>query len=82
MSAPRNQCGACQLDFASVAAFDRHRVGVHAYTLTEGLRLDPPREDGRHCLSSHELRDLGFVLTERGLWQDAEKAAAARAHFG
>jgi hypothetical protein len=28
-----NNCRACGEDFSSVTAFDRHRVGGHAYTL-------------------------------------------------
>jgi hypothetical protein len=34
-----------------VSAFDNHRVGKHAYMHSEGLKLDPPVEDGRRCLS-------------------------------
>jgi hypothetical protein len=62
------ECGACALRFSSLRAFDSHRVGRHAYSSTEGLRFDPPREDGRRCLVAHELPDGGFVVNGTGLW--------------
>jgi hypothetical protein len=64
-----NVCGACGLDFGSVRAFDAHRVGVHAYTYPEGLRMTPPRDNGRRCLTSDELSALpGFARNARGRW--------------
>ena len=41
-----NICRSCGVDFSSVSAFDRHRVGRHVYTLSEGLRLNTTHEDG------------------------------------
>jgi hypothetical protein len=76
-----NLCRACDTDFASVAAFDAHRIGKHAYTITEGLRLDPPLEDGRRCLDADEFEEAGLALDGRGRWHLAEKAAATRAYF-
>ena len=64
----QNGCGACGLDFGSLGAFDAHRVGKHAYTSTEGLAMDPPREDGRRCLHVWELEAQGFALNARGLY--------------
>ena len=81
MSNPRNQCGACGLDFASVNAFDRHRVGVHAYTYSEGLKSDPMREDGRRCLTVDELAEIGLVPNARGLFHDPVKTAKAASSF-
>jgi hypothetical protein len=78
---PANWCATCGLDFASVRGFDRHRVGVHAFTLSEGLALDPPREDGRRCLDVVELAGLGFELDGRGRWRDAAEAERARVRF-
>ena len=70
-----NLCGACGLDFGSVGAFDAHRVGVHAYTFAQGAAMDPPRYDGRRCLSEHELADAldekgrpRFARNARGSW--------------
>ena len=63
-----NVCGACGEDFNGVRLFGAHRVGVHAYTISEGLRMDPPREDGRRCLHVHEMRDRGWRLNQRGRW--------------
>lgn len=64
-----NVCGACGLDFGSTSAFDKHRVGVHAYTLTQGLKMDPPREDGRHCLTTHELEAAGWAQDAHSRWR-------------
>jgi hypothetical protein len=63
-----NLCRGCGQDFGSVKAFDAHRVGVHAYTYTEGLAMDPPREDGRRCLSVEEMEAAQFVRNSRGRW--------------
>jgi hypothetical protein len=65
-----NVCAACGLDFAKVAYFDRHRVGRHAYSFSDGLRMDPPREDGRRCLDKGELRAMGWTTDARGRWYD------------
>ena len=63
-----NLCRACGEDFGSVKAFDAHRVGVHAYTYTEGLSRDPPRTDGRRCLSIDEMEAAQFVRNACGRW--------------
>lgn len=73
-----NFCRSCGRDFSSVANFDRHRVGKHEYTYSEGLKFDPPVEDGRRCLYVHELEMLGLRLDKHGRWSDPTKAAAAR----
>jgi hypothetical protein len=74
-----NLCRACGEDFGSVAAFDAHRVGRHAYTYSEGARMDPVREDGRRCLSVEELHERGFVRNARGRWSIASHAERGRA---
>jgi hypothetical protein len=76
-----NLCRSCEQDFSSVRAFDKHRVGVHAFTYSEGLALDPPREDGRRCLRTDELEDAGFRLTASGRWELAAEADRARTAF-
>jgi hypothetical protein len=53
-------CCCCGRDFSCDRLFERHRVGRHVYTFPEGLRLDPPRDDGRRCLDDDELRALGW----------------------
>ena len=60
---------------------DRHRVGVHEYTYGEGLRLNPPREDGRRCLSLEEMEGKGWELDARGRWVDPVKVEQARRAF-
>lgn len=57
---PRNQCGLCGNDFVSVSMFDQHHVGVHGYTFEQGLRFDPPVEDGRRCLDPEEMEAKGW----------------------
>jgi hypothetical protein len=67
-----NLCRACGEDFAGVSAFDKHRVGVHAYSWS----LEHP--DGRRCLIGEELLEAGMELDTRGRWRiavsDAEVA--------
>lgn len=61
-------------------AFDTHRVGRHAYTFAEGLRMDPIREDGRRCLDIPELCDAGMAQDARGRWvlvSDRDRARKA-----
>jgi hypothetical protein len=73
-----NLCRGCGEDFASVDLFDRHRVGVHAYTFSEGLRVEPPREDGRRCLAVAEMLERGWERNGRGGWTDPAKHPGAR----
>ena len=47
-----NLCRSCGCDFARVSAFDRHRVGVHEYTYSEGLKLEPPARGRRWTWTS------------------------------
>jgi hypothetical protein len=75
-------CGACGLNFASLTLFDWHRIGKHEYTLTEGLRMDPAREDGRRCRTVDEIQAAGYALNERGRWYDVQEARRARMAFG
>jgi len=70
---PLSYCTTCGRDFSGDRMFDRHRVGVHAYTLSEGLRMDPPREDGRRCLYPDEMLALGWRP-----FTDEELAASTR----
>jgi hypothetical protein len=72
-----NLCRSCGEDFGSAGLFDRHRIGKHAYTFGEGLRMDPPREDGRRCLDAGEMRELGWALNGRGRWIDPARALRA-----
>ena len=64
-----NQCGVCGEDFASVEAFDTHRVGTHVPL-------------NRHCLSVAELKSGGFRLNARGRWEITARADRARRTFG
>lgn len=70
-----NLCRTCGLDFAGIKDFDSHRVGVHAYTYWEGLKMDPPREDGRRCLSSSEMSAQGWALNRHGRWRRRQRKA-------
>ena len=73
-----NLCRSCEQDFGSVRAFDAHRVGRHAYTFAEGQRMEPPRADGRRCLSVAEMEAEGFVRNGRERWSLATDLVAAR----
>ena len=57
---PSAFCTSCGRDFTGDSLFDQHRVGTHDYTISEGLKLDPPREDGRRCLDVDEMRKKGW----------------------
>ena len=63
-----NLCRTCGSDFASVEAFDAHRIGSYAYTFDEGLRLEAPRENGRRCLATEEFRSRGWTVDRAGRW--------------
>lgn len=73
-----NLCRSCGQDFGSLVAFDKHRVGKHAYTYDEALAMVPPRDDGRRCLSLAELGNTGFVRNSYGRWSIASHAARGR----
>jgi hypothetical protein len=60
-----NVCSSCRLDFASVAAFDAHRRGRHAYLWA------PDQPNGRRCLTVDELVDRGWRQDTRGRWVTA-----------
>jgi hypothetical protein len=81
-----NLCRSCGQDFSSVAAFDRHRTGTHEYLFADGLRLDPPREDGRRCLAPEELLETGMEVYSKGRWRlvpsEAQRAFYAAAVHG
>lgn len=69
---PPNYSG-CNLHFADDPSFDAHRVGTHEYTYWEGLKLDPPREDGRRCLSVEEMVEAGWTKNRFDRWRCPEK---------
>jgi hypothetical protein len=58
-------------DFASVTAFDRHRTGTHRYLFADGLRMTPPRDDGRRCLAPEEMHQVGMEIDPNGRWRIA-----------
>jgi hypothetical protein len=78
---PANGCSGCGQGFTSTTLFDRHRVGTYEYTLERGLKLDPPREDGRRCLGTVEMTGKGWAQDDRGRWIDPVRVRAARASF-
>jgi len=63
------ECSACGLFFSGTSSFDQHRTGVHAYTVSEGLRMQPVRENGRRCLHPSEMAEAGMELDNRGRWR-------------
>jgi hypothetical protein len=56
-----NLCRSCGLDFASLEAFDKHRVGRHSQS-------GPHR---RRCLTLTEMHAAGMELDPRGRWRIA-----------
>src|SRR4249919_3618494 len=57
---PLTFCRTCQSDFGGIAAFDRHRVGKHAYLYSQ------EQPDGRRCLSEQEMQAKGMYLNRQG----------------
>lgn len=78
---PANGCTGCGQDLTSTSLFDAHRTGSYVYSLAEGLELEPPREDGRRCLDSGEMRGKGWAQDDRGRWIDPVRVQAARESF-
>lgn len=76
-----NVCGACGLVFSSLSGFDAHRVGKHAYSYSEGVKMEPLREDGRRCLSVDELERAGFAQDARSRWFQVEVRRRVREAF-
>ena len=64
-----NGCSSCGEDFGSVTAFDGHRVGKHGYTYSEGVKMEPMREDGRRCLTRSELAAKGWARDRHLRWR-------------
>jgi hypothetical protein len=75
---PRNYCTSCRRDFASLEAFDRHRVGAHGPGEFTGNPADWTYALGRRCLDSEELEAAGLRQDDRGPWFDAVKREANR----
>jgi hypothetical protein len=76
-----NVCTACGLDFTGVRDFDMHRVGVHAYTYSDGLRMEPMREDGRRCLDGSELEAAGWFRDRHGRWSHPSRRQAQKRSY-
>jgi hypothetical protein len=85
-----NLCTGCGQDFASVEAFDAHRVGKFPQTgpaeyrerLSRGL-VDPLDDwqpgHGRRCLNTDEMLATGWTKDGRGRWiHPAGQAARLR----
>jgi hypothetical protein len=64
-----NLCRSCNKDFGSVSAFDAHRVGKHAYTYSEGVKMEPMKEDGRRCLATWELIRDDWLMDYHDVWR-------------
>ena len=64
-----NLCVSCGLDFSDVPDFDDHRVGKHEYTYSQGVAMEPMREDGRRCLTLDEMRRSGWTRDRYGRWR-------------
>jgi hypothetical protein len=63
-----NLCRTCGFDFASVAAFDAHRVGKHGPGEYSGSLGKWTPEQGRRCQTAGELLAQGWEQNERRRW--------------
>jgi hypothetical protein len=81
-----NECSGCGKDFASLEAFDGHRVGVYpqkgASEYTGPVEEWTP-ERGRRCPTTEEMesRDQPFVQDVRGRWLLAHRQGRAQQVF-
>src|SRR5262245_66473070 len=74
-------CTTCGRDFSGDWMFDAHRVGVFDYRYGEGLKMDPPREDGRRCMDPEEMQERGWrPMTDEEM--RASRRDKHRAGFG
>jgi hypothetical protein len=77
-------CRSCGQEFGGTSAFDAHRIGRHEYTYSEGLKQDPPIEDGRRCRSAREMasltcRDGTLMFSRNGeAWSLTKQLESAR----
>ena len=69
-------CTSCGKDFAGDSYFDKHRTGKHQYSYSEGLKFDPPVEDGRRCMTEEEMNEIGL----RAMTEEEMKATQRHAH--
>ena len=58
-----NLCTACNQDFGSVSAFDRHLTGNYAYPYSD------QHPEGRRCRNDDELLTKGLHHDSRGRWR-------------
>lgn len=70
-----NLCRSCDEDFGSLAAFDRHRSGTHAYLWSSD------RPDGRRCLDVEEMKAAGLALNKLGGWSIGKDLQSIREAF-
>jgi hypothetical protein len=81
--APLYGCSTCCLDFTSLDAFDRHRVGPHEHG-RRCLDLDKLDATGLRPMSDHELAASMYASRARSgvaLVQDPASAERARRMF-
>jgi hypothetical protein len=64
-----NECTSCGQVFASISAFDKHRIGKHDYLYS------PERPDGRRCRAPAELGVLGMHKDSRQRWRLESRGA-------
>lgn len=60
---PQNGCVSCGLDFGSLSAFEKHRVGKHEHVFSA------EHPDGRRCLTVAELEAKDFRTDIHGRWR-------------
>lgn len=64
-----NGCRECGQNFTTVKAFDEHRTGFHAFTYSEGIKMEPQRDDGRRCMTFSEMTEFGWSQDNHGQWR-------------
>ena len=81
--APANGCSGCGHDFTSTNLFDRHRVGRYEFTLEQGLKLDPPQENGRRSYRRFVRKRLNVrLMSSRSREPTCARPAISWPNFG
>ena len=74
MAATKSTCSGCGEIFASVAAFDAHRVGSFGEPIYQASRSGRSRSvvghtpGSRRCLTCQEMYRVGMIRNEKGWW--------------
>ena len=74
----KSTCGACSLVFASLGAFEMHRVGSYGEPVYDKGRIVGYTPCERGCLTSEEMQAKGMAQNKYGHWTTGATFDASR----